>query len=187
MSGQLLNMTELGSKTQLDAKTVDRWLLLLEHLFLLRRVRPWFRNDLKRLVKTPKIQFLDPGLLAALRGLDQDRLTRDRGLLGPLLECFVHAELSKAAALSSTGIDIGHYRDKDQVEVDFVLERSPGQIVGIEVKAGATVRPEDFRGLKALMKATDDQFACGVVLYDGERVIPFGERLAAAPFSVLWS
>ena len=186
-SGQLLNMSALGSRLGLDGKTVDRWLTLLEHMFLVRRIRAWHRNRLKRLVKTPKLHFLDSGLLAALRGTDAADIAKDREKLGPLLECFVHAEIAKAAALSDETTTVGHYRDKDRLEVDLVLERSPDRVVGIEVKAGATARPEDFKGLVRLEKAASDRFACGIVLHDGDRVQRTGSRLFAMPVKMLWT
>lgn len=186
MSGQLLNLSELGQKVGVDAKTIDRWLSLLGKIFLVDRVRPWFRNDLKRLVKAPKLHFLDSGLLAALARIDAGAIARDRTSLGPLLECFVHAELQKTIALSSERTSLTHYRDKDQAEVDFVLERTPGRVVGIEVKSSATIRPQDFRGLVRLKEAAGDAFAMGILLHDGERVMPYGDRLAAAPISSLW-
>ena len=186
-SGQLLNMSALGSRLGLDGKTVDRWLTLFEHMFLVRRIRAWHRNRLKRLVKTPKLHFLDSGLLAALRGTDAADIAKDREKLGPLLECFVHAEIAKAAALSDETTTVGHYRDKDRLEVDLVLERSPDRVVGIEVKAGATARPEDFKGLVRLEKAAGDRFACGIVLHDGDRVQRTGSRLFAMPVKMLWT
>ena len=186
-SGQLLNLSALGSRLGIDGKTADRWLTLLEHMFLVRRIRAWHRNRLKRLVKTPKLHFLDSGLLAALRGTDAADIAQDREKLGPLLECFVHAEIAKAAALSDETTAVGHYRDKDQVEVDLVLERSPDRVVGIEVKARATVRPEDFRGLVRLGRAAGDRFACGIVLHDGDRVQRTGSRLFAMPVKMLWT
>ena len=186
-SGQLLNLSALGSRLGIDGKTVDRWLTLLEHMFLVRRVRAWHRNRLKRLVRTPKLHFLDSGLLAALRGTGTADIARDREKLGPLLECFVHAEIAKAAALSDETTTVSHYRDKDQVEVDLVLERSPDKVAGIEVKAGATVRPRDFRGLERLRSAVGDGFACGIVLHDGERVQQIGPRLYAMPMKMLWT
>lgn len=72
-------------------------------------------------------------------------------------------------------------------EVDIVLERDDGMIVGIEVKASATVKAGDFRGLRALAENCGDRFAFGVVLYDNTDVVPFGDRLAAAPLASLWS
>ncbi len=185
-AGQLLNMSSLGSRLGVDSKTVDRWLTWLEHMFLVRRIRAWHRNELNRLVKTPKLQFVDSGLLAALRRVSATDIAKDPQKLGPLLKCFVHAELAKAAALSDEGTTIGHYRDKDQVEVDLVLERSAGQIVGIGVEAGATVRPKDFRGLARLKEATGDRFAYGIVLHDGDRVQQTSSRLFAMPVKMLW-
>ena len=185
-AGQLLNMSGLGSRLGVDGKTVDRWLNLFEHMFLVRRVRAWHRNDLKRLVRTPKLQFLDSGLLAALRRVDAATIDRDRRQVGALLECFVHSELVKAAALSEEPTAVSHYRDKDRAEVDLVLERSPGEVVGVEVKAGATVRPGDFKGLARLKEAAGQRFSCGIVLHDGERVQKASPRLFAMPISVLW-
>ena len=186
-SGQLLNLSALGSRLGVDGKTVDRWLTLLEHMFLVRRVRAWHRNRLKRLVRTPKLHFLDSGLLAALQGTGTADIARDREKLGPLLECFVHSEIAKAAALSDETTTVSHYRDKDRLEVDLVLERSPNRVVGIEVKAGATAHPGDFRGLARLASAVGDRFACGILLHDGDRVQQTGSRLFAMPVKMLWT
>ena len=79
-----------------------------------------------------------------------------------------------------------HFRDGDMREVDIVLERDDGMIVGVEVKATASVKARDFAGMKALAAACGDLFAYGVVLYDGADLVPFGDRLAAAPLSCLW-
>ena len=185
-AGQLLNLSRLGSYLGVDGKTVDRWLALLEHMFLIRRVRAWHRNELKRLVKTPKLQFLDSGLLAALRRVGAADIEKDRRKLGPLLECLVHAELLKAASLSLEATAMSHYRDKDQVEVDLVLERSSGHVVGIEVKANASVRPRDFQGLAHLQRAAGERFACGIVLHDGDRIQRIAPRLFAMPVEMLW-
>ena len=186
-AGRLLNLSALGSRIGVDGKTVDRWLALFEHMFLVRRVVAWHRSGLKRLVKAPKLHFLDSGLLAALQRVSAPTVARNRQRLGPLLESFVYAELAKTAALSDDELTLSHYRDKDQVEIDFVLERSPGAIVGIEVKASATVRPRDFKGLKRLRQAVGERFSCGIILHDGDRVQKAGSRLFAMPVKVLWT
>ena len=185
-AGQLLNMSALGARLGVDGKTVDRWLVLLEHMFLLRRIPAWHSNRLKRLVRAPKLQFLDSGLLAALLRTDAADIARDRRKLGPLLECFVHGEIAKAIALSDGLTSVSHYRDKDGIEVDLVLERSPGAVVGIEVKAGATVYPRDFKGLRRLREAVGDSFACGIVLHDGERIQQIAPGLFVMPVGMLW-
>ena len=185
-AGKLLNMTDLGTRVGVDGKTVNRWLALLEHMFLIRRVRAWHTSELRRLVKSPKIQFLDSGLLAALTRTGLSEISRDRQKLGPLLESFVFSEITKAIALTNELTTISHYRSKDGVEVDLVLERTPGIVVGIKVKAGATAHPQDFKGLNHLKKAAADNFVCGILLHDGERVQRIDSDLYAMPISMLW-
>ncbi|MBY0399127.1 ATP-binding protein [Myxococcota bacterium] len=184
-SGQTLNLAGLGRPLGVDGKTIDRWLTLLEQMFVLRRVRAWHRNDLKRLVKTPKLHFLDSGLLAALRRVTERDIEDDRTKLGALLEGFVFSELSKLVGQSDDPVSISHLRDRDQVEVDFVLEKAR-RVVGIEVKAAASVKPADFHGLKRLAEAAGGAFACGIVLHDGERIQQVGDRLFAMPVQQLW-
>ena len=185
-SSRTVNLSALASPLGVDGKTVDRWLTLLEQMFLVRRVRAWHRNDLKRLVKTPKLHFLDSGLLAALRSVTEKDIEDDRSKLGPSLEGFVFSELSKLVGQDDHPVSISHFRDRDKVEVDFVLEQA-SRVVGIEVKAAASVKPEDFHGLKRLQGATGRAFACGIILHDGERIQRTGDRLFAMPFSQLWS
>ena len=185
-SGRLTNLSALATPLGVDSKTVDRWLTLLEQMFVVRRVRAWHPNRLKRLIRTPKLHFLDTGLLAALRGDGVKDLRADRNKLGSLLEGFVYAELAKFAGHASAYASISHYRDKDKIEVDFVVEQA-GKILGIEVRAGATAKLEDFRGLKRLRSATGEAFACGIVLHDGERIQRSGDRLFAMPVSRLWA
>jgi uncharacterized protein len=185
-SGQLTNLSEIGGQLGLDHKTADRYIGILEQLFLVRRLRPWFRNELKRLVKMPKLNFLDSGLLASVRGQTIQKLRAERHALGAILESFVYAELLKQASWVEQNVSFFHYRDKDQVEVDLVLENEDGGIVGVEVKAAASVRAADFRGLERLAGSMSQAFKLGVILYDGEQVVEFGDRLVAAPFSCMW-
>lgn len=186
-SGQLLNFAQLAGQVGLDDKTARRYIGLFENLFLVRRIQPWFRNPLKRLVKTPKLFFLDSGLLATLTGVTTDRILRDRSLFGALLETFVANEVFRLATWSDVQLKCHHYRDKDQDEVDLILEDDAGEMIGLEVKAAATVTTQDFRGLRKVAAATGEAFKAGWVLYDGEKILPFGEKLAAIPLSCLWS
>lgn len=186
-AGQLTNFAQLAGQIHIDDKTARRYVGVLEQLFLVRRVEPWFRNRLKRLVKTSKLHFLDSGLLAVLVGATPERIAGDRSLFGSLLETFVVSEILKLATWSDTVSTLHHYRDKDQVEVDVVLENDAGAIVGIEVKAAATVSAADFKGLRKIAEIAGDDLRVGMVLYDGDKVLPFGERLFAAPLSCLWN
>lgn len=185
-SGQLTNFTEIGGRNNLDDKTTKRYLTILEQLFLVRRIEPWFRNRLKRLVKTPRLHFLDSGLLAAIQGATVARIAQERGTLGSLLETFVFSEVLKQSAWLDEPCSISHYRDKDQDEVDIVVENERGALVGVEVKAAATVKASDFKGLRKLADASGDALKLGIVLYDGDQRVRFGDRLVAAPVSCLW-
>jgi predicted AAA+ superfamily ATPase len=185
-SGQLTNFTEIGGQVGFDDKTTRKYIGILEQLYLVRRLEPWFRNRLKRLVKTPKLHFLDSGLLAALLTVTPERIRLDRGIFGRLLETFVYTELLKRIAWTGNTCALYHFRDKDQAEVDFVVEDDAGAVVGIEVKASATVNTSDFKGLRKLAEACGADFRSGLVLYDGDRSVPFGDRMFAAPLACLW-
>jgi uncharacterized protein len=186
-SGRLANYSELAGGINVNHKTGQRYVGLLEQLFLIATLQPWFTNTLKRMVKTPKLHFLDSGLLATARGLTFDRIKADRSAFGALLESFVFSEVLKLMTASDQGLTPYHFRDRDIREIDIVLERDDGMIAGIEVKASATVKASDFSGLRALSEVSGDRFAFGVVLYDSTDVVPFGDRLAAAPLSCLWA
>jgi predicted AAA+ superfamily ATPase len=186
-AGQLTNLSEIGRSVGLDHKTADHYVRVLEQLYLIQRVQPWFRNELSRLVKTPKLHFIDSGLLTAMRGHSLSRLRTDRTLFGPLLESFVFSELLKLSAWAEERVTLFHYRDRDQLEVDFILENSAGEIVGIEVKSAASVTRRDFLGLERVASAAGSAFKQGIVLYDGVQTLSFADNLRAVPLSALWA
>ncbi len=186
-SGQLANYSRFGAGIGVSHKTAQRYVGLLEQVFLVATLQPWYTNALKRIAKTPKLQFLDSGLLAAAHGLTFARVKADRGKFGALLESFVFSEIMKLMTASDMQLTPCHFRDPQAHEVDLVLERDDGRIAGIKVKAAATVRSGDLAGLRTLAEAYGERFAHGVVLYDSADCVPFGDRLTAAPLSCLWS
>lgn len=187
MAGQLCNFTQLGGQVGLDSKTANKYLAVFEEMFLLRRVEQWSNNRLSRIVKTPKIQFIDSGLLSTLVGMNETTAARDRSQFGRVLESYIYGELLKQATWADQNYSIYTYRDKDQVEVDFVIEAPTGRIAGVEVKAAASIGTRDLTGLKKLAALAGKQFVAGVVLYDGKETLPVGERLWAVPISTLWN
>lgn len=186
-TARLINISDLGGPFQLSRPTIRDYVTLLEGVFLLEEVPPWHSNRLSRLVKTPKLHVGDTGIACALLARDAAALWEDRGLFGQMLETFVFQELRREASWHEDDIRFHHFRDRDGMEVDLVLERGGGEVAGVEVKAGATVTAADFRGLRKLKEATGKHFAAGVVLYDGETTASFGEGLYAVPFSELWA
>ncbi|MCY3873622.1 MAG: ATP-binding protein [Rhodobacteraceae bacterium] len=186
-SGQLVNYSRFGSSIGVSHKTGQRYVRLLEQIFLVATLQPWHTNALKRIAKTPKLHFLDCGLLAAARGLTFARIKADRRQFGALLESYGFSEILKLMTASDMQLTPHHFRDQQMHEVDIVLERDDGTIVGIEVKAAATVRSSDFAGLRILAETFGERFAYGVVLYDSADIVPFGKKLAAVPISSLWA
>ena len=186
-SARLLNVSNLASPFQLSRPTIRDYLGLLEQIFLIDFLPPWHSNRIKRLVKTPKLHLGDTGLAGALLGLDVAQLNEDRGLLGQLLETFVYGELKRQASWHETDLTFYHFRDKDGYEVDLVIQQEGRRFAGIEVKAASTVTERDFRGLRRFRDAVGKGFHAGVVLYDGEHLLPFGEGMYAVPLSALWS
>lgn len=185
-TAHLFNVSELASPFGLSRPTVRDYLTLLERVFLVDVLPPWHVRHLNRLVKTPKLHLGDTGLACALLRLDAQALYANRPLLGQLLETFVFQELRRQSSGHPEPIGFYHFRNRDDHEVDIVLEQGTA-LAGVEVKASGTVRSDDFRGLRKLQEIAGDKFTCGVVLYDGEVSLPFGPRLFALPIRTLWN
>ncbi|WP_206061438.1 ATP-binding protein [Nonomuraea basaltis] len=185
-SGQLLSRQPLGRELGLPTSTTHRYLSLLEEVYLIKRIPAWSRNLSNRAVGTAKVAFVDSGIAANLLSVDARGIVRPNGFFGPLLEGFVLMELARQLTWSESQIDLYHYRTKDGVEVDAVLENRRGQVVGIEVKASTTVRADDFKGLRHLADRLGDDLIAGIVLHTGTQTLPFGDRMRAMPVSALW-
>lgn len=183
---RLINVSDLAAPFQISRPTIHEYITVLERIFLLERLAPWHSNRLSRLVKTPKLHMADTGLACALLGIDAAALNKDRQRIGSLLETFALQELRRQASWRAEPIDFFHYRDRDDFEVDIVLEQGSFAVAGVEVKAAATVTEADFRGLHKLRDVTGSRFTAGVVLYDGSASINFGEKLFAVPLRQLW-
>ncbi len=184
-SPALLNLAELSRTLAIPHSTLKRYMALLEATFLILHLPAWSGNLGKRLVKTSKLVLNDTGLMAHLLGADMERLAAG-GFIGPLVENFVIMELTKQITWSATRPQMFHFRTQTGQEVDIVLEDRAGKLVGIEVKASATVTTKDFRGLQAFAEATGKRFHRGVVLYTGKEGISFGSNLYALPLGTLW-
>ena len=186
-AGQMSNYAKLGGQVGLDSKTTNRYVGIFEQLYLIARVPVWAANHLNRVVKTPKLQFLDSGLLAATSGFTAEESHRDKTRFGALLETFVHSELLKFASISTKRYQLLYYRDVAGAEVDIVIENAAGDVVGVEIKSSATPRTKDFDGLKKFASLAGKRFKLGLLLYDGDQTLPFGDDIWAVPISTLWS
>lgn len=185
-SSALLNMSELSRATGIAHSTLRRYLSLLEATFILQPLPAWSTNAGKRFVKSPKIHLIDSGLAAHLRGDSDPARLAGSPELGPLLESFVLQEVRKQLGWSRQIATPYHFRTAAGREVDVVLEAPGGRVVGIEVKASASIDRRDFFGLEALAEAARRKFVRGVVVYLGDQVVPYGRDLWALPISELW-
>lgn len=185
-TASLVNMSEINQGLSFDAKTAKSYVNLLKHLFLVDTLQPWFSNRNKRLVKTPKIHIPDTGLLCALLKTTKAQLLADKTSMGPILESFIYSELRKQADWFDPELQFFHYRDKDQYEVDIIVQNSDGNLLGFEIKLAASVSEKDFKGLKRFQTQCPDKLLGGFVFYDGERTLSFGDNLKAVPIQALW-
>lgn len=185
-AGQLLSVDGLATDLRLSTTTVERYLTLLEEVFLIKRLPAWTASTTPRAVQMRKVLFVDTGLCAHLVGRTARRLLKDDTAIGHLLENFAIGELARQLEWSQTRATLHHYRTRDGNEVDAVLEAADGRLVGLEIKSGETVRTDDFASLRHLQQRVGDRFHLGVVLHTGTRSLPFGERLIAVPLDSLW-
>jgi predicted AAA+ superfamily ATPase len=186
-SASLLNFAELSRSAGIPQSTLKRYFALFETTFLVQLIPAWSTNLGKRLVKAPKVYVLDTGLAGYLLGLDQERLEAEPNVRGSLLETFVATEIARQLSWSARRPRLYHFRQATGPEVDLVLEEPSGQVVGVEVKASATVTGQDFNGLRTLAGIAGPRFCRGVVLYMGQVAVPFGRNLHALPLSSLWA
>lgn len=184
----LLSPTGIARDAGMSRPTVQRYLALLEQLYLLIRARAWSRNIGQRLIKAPKVWLPDTGLACHLLDYEQARFEEDEtALAGALFENFVAMELVKQTGWAEANVRVHHFRTAGGREVDVLIERGDGAVCGLEVKLGATTRSSDFGALRYLQDRLGSRFKLGAVVSTGSETLPFGPNLWALPVSALWT
>ncbi len=174
LCGNLLKYANVGNDLGLDDRVVKAYIEILDLMFIVRRVPSWMKNRGKREAsQMPKLHFVDTGLACYLLGLRTEELLLASQYYGGLLESLMFMELSKHAAWAQEQTDLYHFRDNRKNEVDMVLEKSNGRIIGIEIKASVSVKVQDFNGLLKLAEYAGDRFEQGVLFYSGNAILPF--------------
>lgn len=183
----LLNVSNLSSDLGMDRETIEKYISILERLFLVRRLPAWHRNSAKRLIKTPKIHVVDSGLAAMLNRLAIGDWKSHSTDYGGVLESFVVQQMICQAGWLDDDLSFSHYRDKEKAEVDLVIEQGRN-VWGVEVKRAATLKNEDGLGLAKLAAQAGRQFRGGVLLYSGTNSLPLkATNCFAVPLDRLWS
>ncbi len=173
LCGNLLKYANIANDLELNDKLVKNYIEILDLMFIVRRVPAYLKNRAKRLAAMPKMHFVDTGLACHLLGLrNEDQLLTSQ-YYGGLLENLVYMECCKQSAWAEDDIRMYHFRDNKKNEVDIVLERSNAKIIGVEVKASASIKNEDFNGLVALAAFAGAAFEQGILFYTGKEVLPF--------------
>lgn len=186
--GAIMNDSAISSDVGLDRKTYEKYKNSLLNTFLVFEVKPWstINNLKKRFIKSPKIYFTDTNMLTYVMRRDFDEIVKnDPRVFGYIFENFVAAEILKhSSALPE--VNFYHFRTTQGKEVDFVIEKNNGDILAIEVKASTTIKANDKKGLLELQSITKDKFKKGIILYNGENLIPLGDKIWAVPVEKLW-
>lgn len=182
----LLNVSALSNELSADRATTEKYLTILERLFLIRRLPAWHRNNAKRLIKTPKVHVIDSGLTATLNRLSVKDWQTHSTEFGALLESFVVQQLICQAGWVDNDLHFSHYRDKDKLEVDLVIEQGR-KVWGVEVKRAASVQDKDGAGLAKLAEQAGKNFQGGILLYSGSNCLPLKfDNCFAVPMNRLW-
>ena len=182
-TGSLINEASLARDCNMNLMTFRRYRNILENIFVIQRAFPWFRNIGKRFVKSTKNYFTDTCMLCNLLGVDLSTIKeKDPSLFGHILENFVFTELIKNM---DEQMHLFHFHTITNKEVDFVLEKNNGDLIGIEVKSKSNVSEKDFEGIKELKNIAGSSFKCGIILYLGNSTIPFAQDMFAVPITIL--
>ena len=189
LSGNLLKYSNIANDLALNDKLVKSYIEILDLMFIVKRIPAYRKNRAKRLaVHMPKMHYVDTGLACHLLGLRREEQLLNSPYYGGLLENLIYMECYKQAAWAKEEVNLYHFRDNRQHEVDIVLERDNGRITGIEVKPSASVTIQDFRGLAKLAAFSGPLFVSGILFYAGEDILPFnvsGHRFYALPMGLI--
>jgi len=178
--GQILNLQSLGNDAGVSHSTARAWLSLLEASYILFVLPPWYRNISKRLIKSPKIYFYDVGLASYLLGLENERHVSRDPLRGNLFENLVIMEALKYRYNRGRKSNMCFYRDAKGNEVDMIIEFG-SDLFPVEIKAGETITPDYFKGLKQFRRVVPDlPWGAGLIYGGLERQIRSDTRIYPA-------
>ncbi len=186
-SATLLNVSNISNAIDVKNSTIDNYIGILQQIFQIKLIQPYFENYGKRFVKSPKIFLTDTGIMCHLLKITSEKELNNSIYKGQVYETFIFQELLKHIGYSSKETEIYHYRTSDKKEIDFVLVQGEN-IIAIEVKASQTVNIDDFKHIKNFQQKSKKNII-GIVFYTGNMVLDFSkhhQELFAVPFSFLF-
>ena len=186
-SSRFIDFTRIGAGLSLAKPTLAAYINALEMLYLVERVPPWTKTVYDKVGKLDKLFMTDSGMMSSLLGWSFDQVQFDGARNGMLLETFAFTQLAALLDCQDERYTLSHYRDRENREIDFIVENENGALLGIEIKAGSVVSNDDFKHLRWFKEhITIDRPFVGVVLHSGSHCIPFGDGFWAMPLHALW-
>lgn len=182
-TAQILNLSDFARDSDITVNTAKEWLSILEasgHVFLL---RPYYKNISKRLIKAPKLYFLDTGLVCYLTGWKDPKITMNGAMAGALFETYVFSEIIKSFWNQGIEPPVWYYRTKEKEEIDIIIDLN-GKIYPIEIKLSSKITDSDLRGINSLIKT---KIPIGKALFINSSVssYPIREGIDAFPWTIL--
>ena len=177
--GQLLNFSNLGVEAGVDSKTVQSWIGILQASYIIRLLPPYFKNFNKRIVKTPKLYFLDPGLACYLLGIKDADMLATHPLRGALFENFIVTELLKNRFNAGQRSNLYFWRDQSGHEIDVLVDEG-SRLVPVEIKSGQTITSDYFKSLRYWKKLTETKD--GYIFFGGD----IGQKRSDGIFVKSW-
>jgi len=166
-TGQILNISSLGNDCGINHNTAKSWLSVLEASYIIHLVRPHHKNFRKRLIKSPKLYFVDSGLAAYLLDIHSAKHMASHPLKGAIFETFVVSEILKTRLNSGKKSNLHYFRDNIGNEVDLILDYGD-KVKPVEIKLGKTINSDFFKGLEYYKKLNTKNAAKGCVIYGGK-------------------
>lgn len=189
LAGNLVKYSNISNDLKQDDKVIKSYIETLELMFIIKIVPAYIKNKAKRQATTmPKLHMIDTGLACSMLGINTQEQLINSSYFGAYVENLIFMELVKQNTWANEQVSFFHFRDKYQNEVDIVLERNNNQIIGIEVKASATIKQQDFHGLIKLAEFNPTKFQYGIVFYSGKEILSFSQnniQLYAVPIGLL--
>jgi predicted AAA+ superfamily ATPase len=187
-SAKFMEVSQVMSVMSINKVTMDSYINTLISMFMFEKVSPWLKTDYERVGKRAKFYATDTGLMTSVLGWNPKEVFVSEDRSGKLIETFVFQELSAQIDLDNR-YSLSQYRDRTAKEIDFIVEREDGALLGIEVKAGHNVSSKDFAPQKWFSEnlLKNNESYTGLVLYSGDKVIQFAKNMLAVPIAVLWS
>jgi uncharacterized protein len=186
-SSKFMDVSSISAGLSVHRPTVATYINALEALYIVERVLPWTNTDYDRVGKLSKLFMSDSGLMSSILSWNMDQVRFDSDRLGKLMETFIFSELASQIDASEGEYELYHYRDREQREIDFLIEREDHAILGIEVKSSTSIQKKDFKHLQWFHEnLSKERPFIGIVLYSGKLPLSFGQNLWAIPMSMLW-